>query len=351
MPKSPSKRERERSRPGRLNRAFTDRSPEDLPESDAPKAHVAREAKTPMSQQERPWRRTPPPFTVYSEVYYCHGTPPQPSPVLDRILQDLLEQQEASSAVTKRPRITLKCRDTSRRQAKAEIIAKRLEAQVDRPPRPRSLPPRPSLQSREADRPTRTGPHSGRTRTARSRSRPRADVSPSGSHRQRSSPDRVRREETPLVRARKPIPKRCPLPPPDRHLTPCKDQTPSQQLGPQESEYTYTYYSSDEEGTTGQALPKDYPAGSLISRLLPTSAAAAASSETGSYESSRSLGIVTSPLQASRCMHELLAAANCRAVAAPPPSCLLPPRSQSLLLGSIFLGGCGRPNLLRPCLF
>ena len=149
MPKSPSKRERERSRPGRLNRAFTERSPEDLPESDTPKAHVAREVKSPMSQQERRWRRTPPPFTVSSEVYYC-GTLPQPSPVLDRILQDLLDQQEVSPAVTKRPRTTLKSRDTSRRLAKAEIISKRLEDKVDRPLRPRSLPPRPSLPSRNS---------------------------------------------------------------------------------------------------------------------------------------------------------------------------------------------------------
>ena len=189
MPKSPSQRERERSRPGRLNRAFTDRSPEDLPDGNTPKALITQEATTPMSQQERRWRRTPPPFTVYSEVYYCHGTLPQPSPVLDRILQDLLEQQETGPANTRRPRLTLKSRDTSRRLAKAEIIEKHLEAQGDRPPRPRSLPPRPSLPLRAVDRPrpTRAGSPDGCSRAARSRSRPRADGPPLGSQSRRHS--------------------------------------------------------------------------------------------------------------------------------------------------------------------
>ena len=90
MPKSPSKRERERSRPGRLNRAFTDRDRgiEGLPENAGSITSAARDEKPLLaSQQERRWQQTPPPLTLYSEVYYNHGKPPQPSPALDRILR------------------------------------------------------------------------------------------------------------------------------------------------------------------------------------------------------------------------------------------------------------------------
>ena len=236
MPKSPSKRERERSRPGRLNRTFTDRDRgiEGPPESTGSTASAARDEKPlSTSQQERRWQQAPPPLTLYSEVYYYHGKPPQPSPALDRILQELLEQQEAGTTIASRPGITVKSRDINRRRAKAEIIAKRLEA------RPQSLPPRPCLPPRRRSR-------------------------------------------------------------------------------PQDSEYTY--YSSEEEGTAGQAkkIP-DYPAGSLISRLLPTSTATAASSESGSYESSRGpRSVATHPSLMCRSIHALIIAAAC-SDAVPPP--------------------------------
>ena len=314
MPKSPSKRERERSRPGRLNSTFTDRGLEDPPERATSRASAAREEeKPPMSQQERRWQKTPPPFTVYSEVYYCYGKLPQPSPALDRILQELLEQQEAGSTATSRPRITLKSRENSRRRAKAEIITKRLEAQDGGPPRPRSLPPRPRPPSRRS--------------RSRSKPRPCSVALPSASCRQSGSPPPVRRTEVPHRPTKKPTPKRCPLPPPDKIAmptqnkpsTPCKDRQPQHWQGPQDSEYTY--YSSEEEGSAGQAKLPDYPAGSLISRLLPTSTATAASSETGSYESSRSLrsAIPLSP-QARSAMHELTIAAACYTAVAPSPT-------------------------------
>ena len=315
MPKSPSKRERERSRPGRLNRTFTDRDRglEGPPESTVSRASVTREEELPpTSQQERRWQQTPPPFTVYSEVYYCHGKLPQPSPALDRILQELLEQQEAGSTTASRPRITLKSRDINRRRAKAEIIAKRFEAREGRPPRPRSLPPRPRLPPRRRSR-------------SRSRPRPCSVASPSDSRRHSGSPPRERGTAAPHRPTKKPTPKRCPLPPPgktvkpaeDKPSTPCQDRQPQPRQGPQDSEYTY--YSSEEEGSAGQAKLPDYPAGSLISRLLPTSTATAASSESGSYESSRSLrSVVNHPPQTSRSMHALTVAAACYDAVAPP---------------------------------
>ena len=270
-----------------------------------------------MSSQERRWQQTPPPFTVYSEVYYCYGKLPQPSPALDRILQELLEQQGAHSATASRPRITLTSRDTRRRRAKAEIIAKRLEDQGGRPPRPRSLPPRPYLPPRRRSR-------------SRSRPRPCSAVSLSDSRRTgqtSNSPPRERHTAVPCRPTKKPTPKRCPLPPPDSAVKPekdtpstsCKDQPPPPQQGPQESEYTY--YSSEEEDSANEAkkLP-DYPAGSLISRLLPTSTATAASSESGSYESSRGLrSVVTFLPQPSRYVHALAVAAVSQETATPSP--------------------------------
>ena len=56
----------------------------------------------------------------------------------------------------------------------------------------------------------------------------------------------------------------------------------------------------------------DYPAGSLISRLLPTSTTAAASSESGSHESSRGPRSVTiHPSRIHRSVHALPVAAAC----------------------------------------
>ncbi|CAE7407634.1 unnamed protein product, partial [Symbiodinium microadriaticum] len=102
------------------------------------------------------------------------------------------------------------------------------------------------------------------------------------------------RDAAPHRPTQKPTPKRCPLPHPGKTEKPAEDNPPApgqdRQLplrpGPLDSEYTY--YSSEEEGTDGQVKKKlqDYPAGSLISRLLPTSPATTASSESGSYESS-----------------------------------------------------------------
>ena len=71
----------------------------------------------------------------------------------------------------------------------------------------------------------------------------------------------------------------------DNPPAPGQDRQLPLRPGPIDSEYTY--YSSEEEGTDGQAKKKlqDYPAGSLISRLLPTSTGTTASSESGSYES------------------------------------------------------------------
>ena len=64
MPKSPSKRERERSRPGRLNREFTirDRGTEAPPETGGSTASAAKDER-PLSAslQERRWQRTPHP--------------------------------------------------------------------------------------------------------------------------------------------------------------------------------------------------------------------------------------------------------------------------------------------------
>ena len=308
MPKSPSKRERERSRPGRLNRTFTDKD-QGLAgslESTAPKAAAAKDDRPLLkSQQERRWHQTPPPLTVYSEVYYHHGKPPQPSPALDRILQELLEQQEPGPTTSSRPRITLKSRDINRRRAKAEIIAKRLEARDGRPPRPLFLPPRPCLPPRRRSR-------------SRPRHRPCSIASSSEPCSHSSNFSREQDTEAPRRPTQKPTPKRCPLPPPgkaehpveDKPPTSCQDQQPPPRPGPQDSEYTY--YSSEEEGTTGQAKLPDYPAGSLISRLLPTSTTAAVPSESGSYESSRGPRSVTIHLsRIHRSVHALPVAAAC----------------------------------------